>query len=109
MMLWTESQRVQERCGKFHIVIYFFAYDPQEVDIRAKQSFFSRLLMDTKNKNGDAILLIPIAANLDLASIELATINNNVTQIPSILIDSRKVVDKVVTFDELEKIIFEKK
>jgi predicted thioredoxin/glutaredoxin len=65
--------------------------------------------MDTKNKNGDAILLIPIAANLELASIELATINNNVTQIPSILIDSRKVVDKVVTFDELEKIIFEKK
>ncbi|MDP3881399.1 MAG: hypothetical protein Q8Q31_00790 [Nanoarchaeota archaeon] len=107
MMLWFEGKKVQERCNGFHTVVYFFQYDPQDVEIRAKQAFFSRLLMDIKNRKGDEILLIPIAANLDLASIQLANANNNISQIPAILIDSERVVDEVVTLEEMERIIFQ--
>ncbi len=106
MVLWLEANKLQTRCGGFHIITYFFVYDPQDVDLRAKQAFFSRLLTDVKEKNGDSILLIPIAANLDLASVELANAYNNVSSTPAILIDSKKVIQKVVTAEELEKMIF---
>lgn len=106
-MLWEESIGLKSRCQDFHTVVYFFNYASDDIDLRAKQEFFSRLLVDVKNNHPDEILLIPIAANLDLASVELAIENYNISETPAILIDENKVVSDIVTLDEMENFIFQ--
>ena len=64
LILWTESIKIKEKCGSdFHTIIYFFEYDIQNIEKRAKQTSLSRLLIDIKEENPDEILLIPIASN----------------------------------------------
>ncbi|MEM4259377.1 MAG: hypothetical protein QXS38_01270 [Candidatus Pacearchaeota archaeon] len=106
VMLWSESIELKKRCGKLHTIVYFFDYDSKNIEIEGRQQFFSRLLLDAKNRNPDKILLIPIAANLDLAAVELARENYNIKKIPSVLIDEAIVVDDFVTLEEMENFIF---
>lgn len=101
MMLWEEAITLRDRCGGFHTVVYFFAYDPQDVELRAKQAFFSRLLVDVKNDFPDKVLLIPIAGNVDLASVDLALENYDL-EVPSIFVDEKIKFGEVVTLEEVE-------
>ncbi len=105
VMLWSESITLKRRCGNIHTVVYFFDYDSEDVEIQGRQEFFSRMLMDVKSRNPNKILLIPIAANLDLAAVELATENYNIKDSPSILIDESIVVSDIVTLEEMENFI----
>ncbi len=107
-MLWIEAIDLIDRCDSdIHIVVYFYQYDVEDIDVKAKQLFFSRLLLDAKSENPDDILLIPIAGNLDLESVNLALENYDLPELPIILIDEERIVDEVVTLDELKKTIFE--
>ena len=101
MMLWEEAITLKKRCGGFHTVVYFFNYDPQDVEMRARQAFFSRLLVDVKNDYPDKVLLIPVAGNVDLASVELAMESYSLDS-PSILVDEKIKFDEVVTLEEVE-------
>ena len=107
LMLWSESTKLREKCGSdFHTVIYFFKYDTDDINEKSKQVFFSKLLLDVKEKHANKILLIPIAANLELSSIELTTKSFKINNLPAIVIDEKIVVDDIITLEELEKIIF---
>jgi hypothetical protein len=105
-MLWFEAIKTKQNCGSFHTVIYLFEYDPQDVQIRAQQAYYSRLLVDLKEKYGSKILLIPIASNLDLTSIELARQNYGANKIPAIIINEKRVIDEVITAQDLENAVF---
>lgn len=107
MMLWAESTSLKNKCRGFHTLVYFFNYDPQDVDLRAKQAYYSRMLTDLKSKYPDEILLIPVAANMDLASVNIATESYKIES-PAILIDEKNRVDEIITFEELEDLVFGK-
>jgi len=51
-------------------------------------------------------LLIPIASNLDLVSVELAMKSYGVNETPSILIDEEKIVSDIIMFEEIQDLIF---
>jgi len=107
-MLWLEGIKLKKRCGdKFHTIVYFYEYSPEDINIKSQQLFFSRLLTDIKNENPDKVLLIPIAANLDLASIDLTLQNYNLTKLPVVLIDEERIIDKITTLDDARNIVFE--
>ena len=108
MMLWDESLKLKKRCPSFHTVIYLFEYSPENIEIKGRQGYFSNLLLDVKNNNPGKILLIPIAANLDLASIDVAMEIYGINELPSIIIDEKKVVNNIITLEEIEKMIFSK-
>jgi hypothetical protein len=109
MLLWIEGIKLKENCAEeIHTAVYFFQYASEEVEIEAKQSALSRLLLDLKNKHGSQILLIPIAGNLELKSIDLVLKKYGSFAPPVIIIDEEKVITKPITFDQLESIIFEK-
>lgn len=105
-MFWTEAITLKKRCPGFHTVVYFFDYGTNNIEIKAKQTFFSNLLRTAKEENPGKILLIPIAANLDLAAVDLAMQNYKVNSYPMILIDETKMVGDVITSKELEDLIF---
>ncbi|NCO11722.1 hypothetical protein CO038_02240 [Candidatus Pacearchaeota archaeon CG_4_9_14_0_2_um_filter_39_13] len=107
MMLWLESIEIRDRCGtEFHTVVYFYDYDLEDLNVNAEQIFLGRMLEDMKEKNKDKMLLIPIAGNLDLASIDLILKDYGIEELPVILIDEDEIVSDLITFDELEQKIF---
>ncbi|MEM4271633.1 MAG: hypothetical protein QXD13_00900 [Candidatus Pacearchaeota archaeon] len=106
MMLWMESIKLKERCDNFEILVYFFSYKGDDIKVKAEQSFFSRLLIDIKNAHPDEILLIPIASDLNVSSVDLTLKQYNISKTPSILINEKKVVSEVIKIEEMEDLIF---
>ncbi|MEK6888536.1 MAG: hypothetical protein AABW80_00325 [Nanoarchaeota archaeon] len=106
-LLWVEAQSIRNKCdGKFHTVVYLYEYNTEDVERKAQQIFFSRLLGELKANNPKEILLIPIAANMNISSIDLIVDHYKIGKLPAILIDEREIVDRVLSEEELEKIVF---
>lgn len=109
MLLWSHGIEVREKCNAdFHTVVYLFDYNSESLDIRAKQISMERITTDLKEKYGNLILLIPIADNLDLKSVETVKKKFGITQGPALVIDEKKLLTEDLTLPELETIIFEK-
>ena len=93
-ILWAEAVKLKKDCEEdFHTVVYLYNYGVVDIDVRSRQLFYSRLLFDLKQKDPDNVLLIPIAINMNLASVDLAVENYGVEKFPSILIDENEIVD----------------
>ncbi len=104
MMLWVESIKAKQNCmSDFHTVVYLYEYDTEDIDKKSKQEFFSRLLFDLKSKNPGKVLLIPIAVDTGLDSVNLTTRSYNISNYPAIVIDEKKVINEVIKFDDFEK------
>jgi len=108
LMLWTEALKLREKCDEsFHTLVYLYDYSTKEVDVQSRQLFFSRLLLDVKDNHPEEILLIPIAGDLGLESVDLVKERFGVSELPAIIIDEDEVVYEVITLEEIENIIFE--
>jgi len=106
-LLWLESIELKEKCGRdFHTVVYLYDYATEDINIRSTQLFYSRLLLDLKNKYPDEVLLIPIAVGTNLESVDLIVENYGITSFPSVIVDESEVISGVITFKELETIVF---
>ena len=110
MMLWLESVQLKEKCSpEIHTVVYLFEFDTQNINQKAKQSAISRMLTDLKNKHGEEIILIPIAGNLELESVNLALEKYHVSKLPALIIDEEIIIEdpsQFVTFEQIENAIF---
>ena len=51
-------------------------------------------------------MLIPIASDNDLSSVNLIIEKYNIKELPTIIIDEKQVISGVVTFEYVEKVIF---
>jgi len=107
--LWLESLEIRNKCNEsFHTVLYFFDYSSLDIDVRSEQRIMSLVLLDLKYKYPNKILLLPIAANMDLDSIDMIKENYNVSKSPTLIIDESLIVDSLITVEELEKEVFGK-
>ena len=105
--LWLESLKLREKCDEnFHVILYFFDYSSPDIDVRSEQRILSLVLLDLKYKYPNKVLLLPIAANMDLGSIDMIKENYNISSSPTLIIDESLVIDYLLTSDELEKILF---
>lgn len=109
MLLWTESIKVRESCNSsFHTIVYLYNYQPDNVKVNAEQGYYAHLLLDIKKSYPDDVLLIPIAANMDLSSVDMVVKNYGINKFPAIIIDENETITRVVNREEIDKIIFKK-
>jgi len=95
LLFWLNSIKLKERCGdSFHTVVYLYDYSLKNREERAKQKVFSRFLHELKKEKGDDVMLIPIAKNLNLTSIELVLAEYNISDV-SVIVDEKLVVNRV--------------
>ncbi len=107
-LLWDESVKLKEKCnGKFHTIVYLYDYDVSDAQLNAEQAFYAKALIEIKNKNPRNVLLIPIAANLDLEAINMVAEGYNISSMPALIIDEKKVKTGLFTVSDLESTIFE--
>ncbi|MBS3081373.1 hypothetical protein J4416_00360 [Candidatus Pacearchaeota archaeon] len=106
-LLLLEAESLKERCnGDFHIISYFYSYNLDDVETSSKQNYFSKQTFDLKTAHPQDIILIPIAIDTNVASIDVFIKSRKITTYPVILIDNNKEISEFVTLEELEKLVF---
>ena len=105
-MLFINSLEIKEKCNSTYTnVVYFYSYEDERLDVKARQNVFSKLLIQLKERKGDEVLLIPIAGNLDSTSIQIILDRYDITQedLPLILINEEIKITELENIDDLVK------
>jgi hypothetical protein len=103
-LFWMNSVEIKQKCNPdYHDIVYFYQYNNPSIEQESKQKFFSNLLADVKEEEGNKVMLIPIAADNDIPSITLLTDKYNITQLPTILIDENVKITDVENKSDVEK------
>lgn len=107
-LFWLNSIKIKKRCNAtYHNVVYIYKYVDPSLDIKAKQGVFSNLLEQLKQEKGDEIMLIPIAGDNDLHSVNLLMFLHNIkeSELPVVLVDEKIKITELKTIEELEKLL----
>jgi len=103
-LFWVNSITIKQKCNsQYHNIVYLYKYNEPTLEQESKQKFFSNLLQELKNKNGDKIMLIPIAADNDLPSVNLLVKKYGITDLPVVLIDEKTKLTDVNSMEDIEK------
>ncbi|OIO40844.1 hypothetical protein AUJ62_03980 [Candidatus Pacearchaeota archaeon CG1_02_32_21] len=101
--LWLNSIVLKKKCdNSFHTVVYVYS---QSDDFKkaTEQEIISKELKNLKDKYGNQAILIPIAGDIGLDSVDLQIRLYNVSYLPSTIIDEKYVLEGFHTVEELEK------
>jgi len=103
-LLWLNSIKIKEKCGEnlFHTVVYLYEYHPESLEEKSRQRVFSRFLEELKDKEGNNIILIPIARNLNVSSLDFLIEGYGIDQ-TSIIVDESLVVTNPVDFIKIKQ------
>ncbi len=103
-LFWINSVRIKEKCNSdYHNLVYFYKYNNPSIEQESKQKFFSNLLKKLKEKWGDEIMLIPIAADNEIASVNLLLDKYDIKELPVILIDEEIKITDLENIEDIEK------
>lgn len=103
-LFWINSIRIKQKCkSDYHNVVYFYKFDDPSIEQGSKQRFFSNLLVEIKEKYGSKVMLIPIAADNELPSIELLINKYEIIELPTILIDESVKITDLETKEDITK------
>ena len=90
-LLWTSNQNSLERCNNYNLLVYLYEYESEDITKKATQNVWSKIILDVKNQNED-ILLLPIAADQNLTSLDLLINEHSVSRFPALIINNNQVL-----------------
>lgn len=101
-LLWINEMKTVEKCGRsFNTVVYLYEYQPDDLAQKATQSVWSRILVDLKYEYGSDVLLIPIAIDSDLISLNSAVKDFNITNYPALIVNDEFVVSDLSSVEKV--------
>jgi len=102
-LLWMNVIDIKENCENVNTVVYLYAYDAEDIQIRSNQLVWSRILQDLKDKRGNDIILIPIAVDQELVSLDYLIQTYEVREFPAVILNEKDVFYDLKTVKELEE------
>lgn len=103
-LFWVNSMKIKQKCSSdFHTIVYVYKYNNPSIQQVSEQKFFSNLLTEIKEKYGNNVLLIPIAGDNNLVSLDLLLKKYEITELPTILIDENIKMMEVKSMEDIEK------
>ncbi|MDO8517110.1 MAG: hypothetical protein Q7S33_03200 [Nanoarchaeota archaeon] len=105
-LFWVNSIIIKQKCNAtYHNIVYLYDYNNPSLEIKAKQQVISKLLTEIKFDKGDKVMLIPIAGDNDINSVDLLMDKYNIQkqELPIILIDEKIKISDLETKEQLEK------
>jgi len=94
-LFWVNSMKIKQKCpNAFHTVVYLYDYEPEKIEEKSKQQIISNFLSELKQEKANTILLIPIAKNMNLASLDILTEKFNINQ-TSIIVNEDLVITEL--------------
>lgn len=102
--LWINNMKTFEKCGKkYHSVVYIYKFETEDLTEKATQNVWSRILGDLKEKQGNNVLLIPIAADSELVSLNSLLEKFNISEYPVVIIDDKHIITEITSVEDIEK------
>jgi len=107
LLVLAQSMELKNRCNlPFHTIVYLYSYGTDSLETKAEESTVSQILTDMKDKHGDDLLLLPIAANLNLSSVNVLLKSYNITQLPALIIDENRTMTYPFSTSNVEQNVF---
>jgi hypothetical protein len=103
-MLWDISGSYIDKCDNYNIVVYLYEYDSDDVNKKAKQNVWSKLLYEVKQNRSD-VILIPIAVDQGLLSLNTILSKYDIEQYPAVIVNNDKIYYDTMTVSEFESAI----
>ena len=101
--LWMNSIILKNKCNNpFHTMVYVYSQYPS-LSEDSEQKAVSNILGAIKSEKGNEIILIPIAGDLNLDSVNLMLKSYNITGSPAIIIDEKYILTGFQSQQEIEK------
>ncbi len=102
-ILWMNILKTEENCSKkMNTIVYLYEYETEDLDKKASQSVWSRVLFELKQNKEDNLLLIPIAADSNISSLELMLKKFNVSKLPALVINNKEIIYELSSSEKLE-------
>ncbi len=99
---WINLIQLKKRCGDINTIVYLYDYQSEDVNQIADQITWSRILEDLKYRNGNNFVLIPIAADQNILSLDVLENTYGVKQFPAVIINEKTVLYDHKTSTEME-------
>jgi|SRR3989344_2095862 len=104
--LWDNVIKAKEKCKEdFSYVVYLYEYKTKDLTKKATYKVWSRVLFDLKGEFGNKIILLSIAVDNDLISLNYLISKFKISKFPAVVIDGKIVLYELSTSEELEKYI----
>ncbi len=102
-ILWISAIDLKEKCAGVNTVVYLYVFDEDDIGKKAKQVTFSKLLIDLKDKRGNNIILIPIAVDQEIASLDYLMEKYKVNEFPTVSINEETIIIDLLSIEDLEQ------
>ena len=103
-LLWTSNQKSLERCDNYNLLVYLYEYQSENITKKATQNVWAKIILDVRAENED-ILLLPIAADQNLTSLDLLVNEYGITQFPALVINNDQVIYDLQNTESIEKFL----
>lgn len=101
--LWVNAMKVKRECiENFSVVVYLYEQETEDLAQKATQNVWSKILFDLKQKEGAKIVLIPIAVDSGLASLNSLINKYEISSFPVVIINENVLMD-LKSVEELER------
>ena len=101
--LWMNTIDISEKCkGEFNSVVYLYEYDTKDLAVKATQKVWARGLFDLKQEKGNTIILIPIAVDSDLVSLDALLKDFEISRYPVAIINEEHVIEEISSVEDLK-------
>jgi len=101
-LLWINLAKIKNKCKGFHSVVYLYEYNQEDLVKKANQNVWSKVLVDLKNKRGSDIILIPIATDTKISSLQSFIKKFEIKEYPVVIIDDKTVLEKITSVEDIE-------
>jgi hypothetical protein len=101
--LWINTIKTAEKCGReYNTVVYLYISEAEELTQRATQNVWSKILYDLKQDQGSNVLLIPLAVDKELVSLDSILKAYNISKYPAVIINEETVLTELVSVEDLK-------
>jgi len=102
-LLWINLMKMPEECKEsLSTVVYLYEYETDDLVQKATQKVWSKVLFDLKQEKGKGVILIPIAADSDLTSLNSLLDKFEISEFPIIVINEKKIINELSSVEDLE-------
>lgn len=105
--LWVNNNKILEKCGAdYDLVIYLYEYEAEDITKQAIQNVWSKILVKSKDTLGNDVVLIPIAIDQGIISLDVLISDLKIEQFPAVVLNNKEIlytIDSVEEFNELLK------
>lgn len=100
---WQNLEDIKKQCNASYSTITYFYSQYPNMNQKAVQNTFSDLLVQLKRDYPEKVMLIPLAGDIGLNSVDFAKSIYDVNELPTLIINSREKIEGLISIEELRK------